>query len=193
MVKKLILILVWLSSLPLAAHAITVDSKQACKKLKGTWKSTTGLSWYYYCYVSWSPEVCQSKNGLWYSNKQQCRLDPSEKSQKHLCKAQGGTWGKDKSYFEHCFFEKDRIQCLAEGGEWLPQGKSQIRGCIHPSRDGGKPCKKSSECEFGCLAVWSKHPISVIDNVSGQCAKTDGKFGCKDYFEEGRIIGACID
>ena len=72
-------------------------------------------------------------------------------------------------------------------------GKSHISGCVRTSRDGGKPCKKSSECEFGCLAVWPKYPISETDNASGQCAETNNKFGCKDYFEEGRIIGACID
>lgn len=105
----------------------------------------------------------------------------------------GGTWGKDQAFFEHCFFEKDRIQCLAEKGEWRPMGRGHISGCVRTSRDGGKPCKKSAECEFGCLAVWPKYPISETDNASGQCAKTNNKFGCKDYFEEGRIIGACID
>ena len=193
MIKKLMFSLIWLSFLPLAANAITVNSKQACEKLNGTWKPTDAKGWYYYCYVSWLPEVCEGKKGFWDSHKQRCRLDPSEKSQKDECKVRGGTWGKDQASFEHCFFDKDRIQCLAEKGEWRPMGKSLISGCVRTSRDGGKPCKKFSECEFGCLAIETKDPMAETVNTSGQCAKTSSIFGCKDYFENGRIIGACID
>ncbi|MEI8572402.1 hypothetical protein J0667_10630 [Methylomonas sp. WH-1] len=193
MVGKLMFILVSLFSLSLEVLATAVDSEQICKNLNGTWEPTRGQSWYYYCYVSWLPEVCEGENGFWDPHKQRCRLDPSEKSQKDECKAQGGTWGKDQASFDHCFFEKDRIQCLAEKGEWRPMGKSLVSGCVRASRDGGKPCKKYSECEFGCLAVRSKSPTSEYDTVSGQCAKTNNKFGCKDYFEDGQIKGACID
>ncbi|WP_156829796.1 hypothetical protein [Methylovulum miyakonense] len=194
MVKKLIFILLWLSSLnlPLVAHATTVDSKLACDKLDGIWESVTGKSWYYNCHVTWSQEVCKSQNNLWFSNTQRCRLVPSKEGQKLLCKADGGTWGKDQSGLEHCFFEKERIQCLAEGGKWLPMGMLKFSGCLHTSRDGGKPCKSSSECEFGCLAA--RHSTSKTDNALGQCAKTDSKFGCKAYVEEGSpTIAVCTD
>jgi ankyrin repeat protein len=57
----------------------------------------------------------------------------------------------------------NKTPCEQKGGRWmgLIAGRGRIVGCNLPTKDGGKPCRSSDECESGCLRGkcygWMKH------------------------------------
>jgi hypothetical protein len=59
------------------------------------------------------------------------------------------------------------------------------------TRDGGKPCRNRSDCEYLCVAP---KPGMVGAEVVGQCAAVVTEFGCKEQVDGGRIVGrVCIE
>ena len=75
-----------------------------------------------------------------------------------------------------------RLACEKKRGVWSNAGSSSASFCQTPTRDGGKSCSKSTDCEGYCLAK------------SGTCAPITPLFGCNDILtEEGRLITQCIN
>lgn len=81
--------------------------------------------------------------------------------------------------------------CIQVGGEWT---RVTLRGslvCVLKTKDAGKSCINSSQCEERCLAVTDPKDSS---KVIGQCQTTNQSFGCFTEMENG-VPGTslCID
>lgn len=47
---------------------------------------------------------------------------------------------------------KTEAECVARGGEWIFQGPQNVgKVCMLRTTDGGKSCKKSSQCQSECV------------------------------------------
>jgi hypothetical protein len=83
------------------------------------------------------------------------------------------------------------VACEAEGGR-LAAGMSGEGPCVFPTRDGGKPCRDTADCEFECWATTSVLPPGTL--ARGTCAEWPIEFGCHDRVVKGRTQGMiCID
>ena len=75
-----------------------------------------------------------------------------------------------------------QLLCEKSGGRWMVAGETGAYICVSPTRDGGKLCRKKSDCQGLCLAR------------SGTCAPFSPLFGCNDVLEkDGRRVTLCID
>lgn len=72
-------------------------------------------------------------------------------------------------------------KCKAQGGKYKQGGLSQELLCHLPTRDGGKACSSSDQCESVCLAA------------SRSCSGEQQNFGCIDLLENGETVTLCID
>jgi len=76
----------------------------------------------------------------------------------------------------------EEIACVAKGGSYASAGSSGGKACVKPTRDGGKRCRKESDCEGVCLAR------------SNTCSPISPMFGCNDILQnDGRQVTLCID
>ena len=84
-------------------------------------------------------------------------------------------------------------ECLAKGGKYIKQGRSQMYRCLQQFSDGGKSCSDSSECQGSCTS--SDTAIEAgTPNVTGTCAANDSPFGCRQIIEGGVAKGfLCVD
>jgi len=76
----------------------------------------------------------------------------------------------------------EQIACERRGGSYARAGAGDARACIRPTRDGGKQCRRESDCEGTCLAR------------SQTCAPITPMFGCNDILQDdGRRVTLCLD
>ncbi len=76
----------------------------------------------------------------------------------------------------------EEIRCGKKGGAWLGAGKTGAQACVKPTRDGGRHCRRQSDCEGLCLAR------------SATCAPVQPLFGCNDILQDnGLQVTLCID
>lgn len=76
----------------------------------------------------------------------------------------------------------EQVLCEKRGGQWAVAGITGAYVCVSPTRDGGKVCRKKTDCEGLCLAR------------SGTCAPFTPLYGCNDVLEkDGRQVTLCID
>ena len=75
-----------------------------------------------------------------------------------------------------------QIACEKAKGVWTQAGSAVAAFCQKPTRDGGKSCKASTDCEGYCLAR------------SGTCAPVSPMFGCQEILNEnGRVLTQCLN
>ncbi|WP_435258003.1 hypothetical protein ACSBLW_18140 [Thioclava sp. FR2] len=75
-----------------------------------------------------------------------------------------------------------QLACEKAKGVWTLAGSGSAAFCQKPTRDGGKLCRASTDCEGYCLAR------------SRTCAPITPMFGCQDILnEDGRMLTQCID
>lgn len=74
------------------------------------------------------------------------------------------------------------IACEKRGGSFVSTGKSGAMTCQTATRDGGKQCRRESDCDGLCLAR------------SGTCAPVKPMLGCQAILQDdGRRVELCID
>lgn len=74
------------------------------------------------------------------------------------------------------------IACEKRGGNFVALGRSGAMICQLPTRDGGKQCRRESDCDGVCLAR------------SGTCAPVKPLLGCQAILQDdGRRVQLCID
>jgi hypothetical protein len=88
-------------------------------------------------------------------------------------------------------------ECRRCGGKWGPRGIVGRPGCVCPTRDGGKPCRASRECEHRCELDWAA--ATALGSLScdaagncvggkqlptGRCSADFDIFGCRAWFVE---------
>lgn len=74
------------------------------------------------------------------------------------------------------------LACEKLGGFYVVVGDSGPSSCQFRTRDGGKSCRSSAECEGVCLAR------------SRSCAPVNPLFGCNDVLQDdGRRVSLCIE
>ncbi|WP_151717212.1 hypothetical protein [Gemmobacter serpentinus] len=75
-----------------------------------------------------------------------------------------------------------QLACEKSRGTWRDTGGKGIKSCVFSTRDGGKSCRRESDCDGACLAR------------SGTCAPLKPLFGCNDILQaDGRQVTLCID
>ena|SRR5687767_3094907 len=137
---------------------------------------------------------CEEIGAVWYSEDNQPEnsgycLRPY--INRFECGKLGGTWSGDEQLpptVRYCLFVERRNACFAKGGNWVRTGEIDM-GCRRKSIDGGKPCKDSSECQFGCRPAAASE---TKKSDMGQCAIDDRPLGCKQYVKDGKISTICI-
>jgi len=90
---------------------------------------------------------------------------------------------------------RGEAECRAKGGEWARFGVHahlcNVYSCAPRTRDGGKPCTTSRECEYQCV---SRKELPPGAEATGECVGVVSPFGCRYPVEGGRIAGRiCID
>lgn len=74
------------------------------------------------------------------------------------------------------------LACEKSGGSFVVFGRSGTMTCQKPTRDGGKQCKRESDCDGVCLAR------------SNTCAPVKPLLGCQSILQnDGRRVELCID
>jgi hypothetical protein len=93
---------------------------------------------------------------------------------------------------------KDRKNCEKIGGIWKKMGPRPFEECNLPTKDTGKVCSGSNECEGVCLADLSRD--EVREGMKGRLFKTQGKcsdfikvMGCRAYVYKGWAQIVCTD
>ena len=93
---------------------------------------------------------------------------------------------------------KDKVSCEKIGGVWKRPGPRPTEECNIPTKDAGKVCFESNQCEGVCLADLSSEDISK--GMKGKLFKTQGKcsdyikvFGCRAYVYAGWAQVVCAD
>ena len=72
--------------------------------------------------------------------------------------------------------------CEKSKGQWVSAGDTGAFYCASMTRDGGKQCRKKTECEGVCLAR------------SGTCSPITPLYGCNDVLEkDGRMVTLCVN
>lgn len=177
---------------PLPTFVAAAGTQAQCLALGGSWERDSNTAWISLCWADGPEEKCLSGRGSWFPDQNRCRLPLTDSDLKTQCEAGGGSWGRHGGNFEHCFFEEEKTKCLADGGQWKRMGIMQSGGCLLPSRDGGKSCTNSSQCQFKCLAI--ARPPTSDTQVVGECARNNDPFGCKAFVEGGLFVqGPCVD
>lgn len=75
-----------------------------------------------------------------------------------------------------------QIACEKDGGTWSRAGGSVAMTCFKPTRDGGKSCRRESDCSTLCLAR------------SRTCAPVTPLFGCHSVLQnDARAVTLCLD
>lgn len=75
-----------------------------------------------------------------------------------------------------------QLLCEKGGGIWTVAGETGAFLCVSPTRDGGKSCRKKTDCDGQCLAR------------SGTCSPYDPLFGCNEVLDkDGRRMTLCLD
>jgi hypothetical protein len=75
-----------------------------------------------------------------------------------------------------------QILCEQHGGRFVAFGKTGAMLCQKPTSDGGKQCRRESDCDGVCLAR------------SNSCAPVKPLLGCQDVLQnDGRRVELCID
>ncbi len=76
----------------------------------------------------------------------------------------------------------EEAACLKKKGLWVRAGKSIAYACVKITKDSGKQCRKSSDCQGSCLAR------------SMTCAPYDPLFGCNEILQDDGVrVTLCID
>ncbi len=109
--------------------------------------------------------VCESQNN---ENKCNCPED-CNKADKESCEKLGGKWGRF-------------------GADAPPAGE-----CNLPTKDAGKVCSGSSECEGDCIAElsqsdWNKATNGIV-YTKGKCTAWKITVGCQAFVENGKVQG----
>jgi hypothetical protein len=76
-----------------------------------------------------------------------------------------------------------QLDCERRKGRWVPVGISgELRTCVFTTRDSGKQCTRSNQCEGACLAR------------SGTCAPFRPLIGCHEVLQDNGIRATqCIE
>jgi hypothetical protein len=75
-----------------------------------------------------------------------------------------------------------QIACEKKRGQWLSTGVGQLRTCVFTTRDGGKRCRRESDCEGQCLAR------------SGTCSPIRPLLGCNEILQDNGVrVTQCIE
>lgn len=83
------------------------------------------------------------------------------------------------------------VDCTTAGGEWKKVGLAGNLACVLKTKDAGKSCTDSSQCEERCLAGIDQTDTT---KVVGQCQATNQPFGCFAEIKDGVAEPAlCID
>ncbi len=86
----------------------------------------------------------------------------------------------------------DAVKCRSENGIWGRWGLAPVSSCRHRTKDGGKACTSSSQCEGKCIA---KTGTAEGTKTSGECSGTREILGfCGSFVENGVAEKTiCID
>jgi hypothetical protein len=110
-----------------------------------------------------------------------------------------GTW-EDVSCATGAAYPRDRESCEAQGGRWGPIGLSPEPVCVMPTKDAGKPCWDSSQCEGSCVAELSRWQYEWLMATrlpiltAGACTASNAGVGCNAYVQNGVVTGIlCVD
>ena len=75
-----------------------------------------------------------------------------------------------------------QLACEKGGGAWVMAGNTGTMLCQRPQRDGGKQCRRDSDCTGQCLAR------------SRTCAPVAPLFGCNEVLQDnGQRVTLCIE
>jgi len=93
---------------------------------------------------------------------------------------------------------KDKESCEAQSGVWKKIGPRPFEECNLPTKDAGKICSGSNECEGICLADLTREDLRK--GMNGKLFKTQGKcssfiktIGCQAYVYQGWAQVVCAD
>ncbi len=90
--------------------------------------------------------------------------------------------------------------CLKAGGTWEEiSHDTQQMGCVLSTKDAGKICRDSSECQGGCMAILTDEQLKRVEAgetliMDGQCSPiTPMGMGCGPVVEGGKVSILCRD
>jgi hypothetical protein len=157
----------------------TVDSREECAGLQGTW-SASGNGWQSACEVPWSREDCLQLGGSWTQVAKaatggRCLARQSEFGIAQQCLDRGGTWGPPAAARQSCTFEPTKPRTAVAS----------------KAPDAGKLCDSQKDCMYGC--VYEGPPMATHSDVMGRCRATNTGAGCYSMVEAGRLAGSvCV-
>jgi len=83
--------------------------------------------------------------------------------------------------FDPNLIEREKAACADRGGRWGQGGGGGRFVCYTDTRDAGRSCTSSNDCEGLCLAR------------SASCAPVTPLFGCNDVLTGGGQATICVD
>ena len=94
---------------------------------------------------------------------------------------------KEAVITEHVLLsEAEKASCLARGG-YVDLVTFSTEGCVIRTKDAGKACDDSIDCEGACLATLD---LAEGTRATGTCASEIGMlFGCRNIISNGQATG----
>ena len=92
------------------------------------------------------------------------------------------------------FIPSSKESCEAAGGKW----EGGINECNMPTKDAGKACYESNDCEGTCIAELSKEEQEKVKKevlyTNGKCSAWKINYGCLPFVEDGKVDRIiCLD
>jgi hypothetical protein len=93
------------------------------------------------------------------------------------------------------YIPKTKAQCEDVGGLWGPAGIFPKPICKVPTRDGGRTCGDTEECEGMCVADLTPAERNQLSRMRvaltklGHCTPYSPVFGCMAIVRKGRLTG----
>ena len=95
---------------------------------------------------------------------------------------------------------RDKESCEKQGGRWGRIGIMPKESCNLPTKDAGKICSDSNECEGACIAELAKEDYKKVweerrtIRTKGKCTPWVIVVGCQARVQNGKVKGIlCVD
>lgn len=136
--------------------------------------------------TTFDADTCAKLNGSWKGKR--CEFSTDSQAAREACIGNGNSWEFTRLSRIYYCHPDSKERCETRGGWYEHLCMLGIPFCVIPTKDAGKPCTDSSQCEQGCKYVggndttldkwpWRQVPSEGSD-VQGECARNNFPASC---------------
>jgi len=178
-----------------SAQELVPGTLAHCDSVRGHWDAEKTHGWFGVCWTDSPESSCSPTEGYrlyWEKESRRCVVVRDRKAAAAQCRASGGVWGQGEQLYDECIVPSEIAKCGVDGGTWFQGNPYSASRCLRKSRDGGKVCTSSTQCELKCLAFDPKAESG--SEAVGSCQSRETIFCGGTFVENGRVAKVnCIN